>query len=373
MSPKTGLLLLTLAPGLLSAQRSISVEDWGAIPTGELVQLYKLVNAGGASARIATYGGALVSLEMPDKSGRMGDVTLGFDTLEDYLAVRPYIGALIGRYGNRIANARFPLEGRIYTLAANNGPNALHGGTRGFDKHVWAAAPFEGADGVGLVLRHISPDGDEGFPGTLAVEVRYTLTDANALRIEYQATTDAPTVVNLTNHAYFNLKDAGRTSVVDHVLQVDADHYNPVDPTLIPTGGPASVQGTPFDFREPHTIGERIDANDEQIRRGGGYDHNFILRRRTKDGLERAAVLSDPTTGRVMEAWTTEPGVQVYSGNFLDGSDKGKGGTAYQRRAAVCLETQHFPDSPNQPEFPSTALYPGQTYRSTTEYRFSTR
>ena len=373
MSPKTGLLLLTLAPGLLSAQRSISVEDWGAIPTGELVQLYKLVNAGGASARIATYGGALVSLEMPDEIGRMGDVTLGFDTLEDYLAVRPYIGALIGRYGNRIANARFSLEGRIYTLAANNGPNALHGGTRGFDKHVWAAAPFDGPDGVGLVLRHISPDGDEGFPGTLAVEVRYTLTDSNALRIEYQATTDAPTVVNLTNHAYFNLKDAGRTSVVDHVLQVEADHYNPVDSTLIPTGGPAPVQGTPFDFREPHAIGERIDANDEQIRRGGGYDHNFILRRRTKDGLERAAVLSDPTTGRVMEAWTTEPGVQVYSGNFLDGSDKGKGGTAYQRRAAVCLETQHFPDSPNQPEFPSTALYPGQTYRSTTEYRFSTR
>lgn len=362
--------LLLLSAVLLPAERSISVEDWGAESSGERVQLYRLENASGAAVRVATYGGALVSIEVPDKSGKLGDVLLGFDSLEGYLGEHPYFGTLVGRYGNRIARGMFELDGKVYTLAVNNPPNALHGGLQGFDKRVWAAAPFESSDGVGLTLRYISADGEEGFPGTLAVEVRYTWTDQNALRIDYEATTDKPTVVNLTNHAYFNLRDAGRSPVTEHALLLDADHYNRVDATLIPQGGPSAVEGTPFDFREPHQIGERIDADHPQIRFGGGYDHNYIIRRRTADGLERAAVVTEPTSGRVLEAWTTEPAVQLYTGNFLDGSVKGKQGHGYQRRSAFCLETQHYPDSPNQPSFPSTALYPGETYRSTTEYRF---
>ncbi|MBI1357467.1 MAG: galactose-1-epimerase [Acidobacteria bacterium] len=367
------LLLLALSPALLPGQRSIAVEEWGAAPSGERVQLYTLANSRGVVLRVTTYGGILVSLEVPDKAGRRGDVLLGFDSLEGYLGVHPYFGALIGRYGNRIAKGVFPLDDRLYTLAVNNGANALHGGIQGFDKRVWAAVPFEAADGVGLKLRYISADGEEGYPGTLAVEVRYTLTDDNALRLEYQATTDAPTVLNLTNHAYFNLKDAGRSPVLDHEVQIEADHYTPVDETLIPLGRPEPVEGTPFDFREPHKLGERIDADDEQIRFGGGYDHNYVLRRRNADDLEHAVTVYEPTSGRVMEVWTTQPGVQVYTGNFLDGSVKGKSGVAYQRRAALCLETQHYPDSPNQEAFPSAALYPGELYKSTTEYRFSTR
>lgn len=367
------LLTVCLSPAALLAERSISVEEWGSVPSGERVQLYTLENAKGASVRIATYGGILVSLSVPDKSGRMSDVLLGFDSLDGYLGEHPYFGALIGRYGNRIAKGKFTLDGKVYTLAVNNGPNGLHGGLQGFDKRVWAAAPFESDEGVGLKLRYISADGEEGYPGTLAVEVRYTLTDANAIRIEYHATTDAPTVLNLTNHAYFNLKDAGRSSITGHELLLEADHYNPVDSTLIPQGGPALVEGTPFDFRTAHKIGERIDADHEQIRFGGGYDHNYVLRRQTADDLERAAIVTEPTSGRVMEVWTTEPAVQIYTGNFLDGTVKGKGGTAYQRRASLCLETQHYPDSPNQPAFPTTALYPGEVYESTTEYRFSVR
>ena len=366
--------LLALAIGLPAyAQRSIRVEDWGSTPGGERVHLYSLTNATGVRARIATYGGVVVSLEVPDRAGRLGDVLLGFDSLQGYLGEHPYFGALIGRYGNRIAQGRFTLDGRAYTLAVNNGPNALHGGLRGFDKRVWAAKPFDAADGPGLELLLLSLDGEEGYPGSLTARVRYTLTDANALRIEYLAVTDAPTVKNLTNHVYFNLKDAGRGTALDHEVEIFADHFTPVDATLIPAGELRPVEGTPFDFRQPVKIGARIDRADEQLGHGGGYDHNFALSRRTRDGLELAVRVHEPATGRVMEAWTTEPGVQFYTGNFLDGTLDGKGGTRYAKRSAFCLETQHFPDSPNQPAFPSTVLRPGEQYRSATEYRFSVR
>jgi len=367
------LALLLLSTPLL-AQKGVTVEPWGKTPSGEYVELYTLTNAGGGQARIATYGGVIVSLTVPDKSGNLGDVVLGFDTLAGYADKTTYLGALIGRYGNRIAKGRFPLDGRTYTLAVNNGENALHGGLRGFDARVWAAVPFDGADGPGLALTYVSEDGEEGYPGTLTTRVLYIWTDQNALRIEYTANTDAPTVVNLTNHSYFNLKDAGKTDILATELQLFADHYSPVDATLIPTGEAAPVSGTPFDFRQPMQIGSRIDQQqDEQIKNGGGYDHNYIISRRSKDGLDIAARVHEAASGRVMEVWTTEPGVQFYTGNFLDGSYIGKDGTVYNRRAGFCFETQHYPDSPNQPEFPSTILRPGKTYRSTTEYRFSVR
>jgi aldose 1-epimerase len=366
------ILLLFITP--LLAQKGVTAEPWGKTPAGEYVELYTLTNAGGGQARIATYGGVVVSLTVPDKVGNLADVVLGFDTLEGYTSKTTYLGALIGRYGNRIAKGRFPLDGRTYTLPVNNGENALHGGIRGFDARVWAAVPFDGPDGPGLALTYVSEDGEEGYPGTLTVRVRYTWTDGNALRIEYAANTDAPTIVNLTNHSYFNLKDAGKTDILATELQLFADHYSPVDATLIPTGEAAPVAGTPFDFRQPMQIGSRINQQqDEQIKNGGGYDHNYIISRRTKDGLELTARVHEATTGRVMEVWTTEPGVQFYTGNFLDGSYIGKGGTVYNRRAGFCFETQHYPDSPNQPEFPSTVLRPGETYHSTTEYRFSVR
>lgn len=362
-------LVLLLAAAPLLAQ-SVTSEPWGKTPSGEHVQLYTLTSESGARVRIATYAGAVVSLEVPDKSGKLGDVVLGFDSLEGYLSDHPYFGSLIGRYGNRIAKGRFTLDGRTYSLAVNNGENALHGGLQGFNRRVWTAMPFETEDGVGLALTYVSEDGEEGYPGTLTARVRYTWTNDNTLRIDYAATTNAPTVLNLTNHSYFNLKDAGRSDILGHEMQIFADHYTPVDPTLIPTGEIAPVEGTPFDFRQPTPIGARIGENDEQLRNGGGYDHNSVLSRRTKDELELAVRVHEPTTGRTMEVWTTEPGVQFYTGNFLDGTFKGKGGVAYNKRSAICLETQHFPDSPNQEAFPSTVLRPGETYRSRTEYRF---
>ena len=357
----------------LSVAAGIEVEPWGETPEGEIVQLYTLTNSKGVRARIATYGGVVVSLEVPDKSGALSDVVLGFDSLEGYLGEHPYFGSLIGRYGNRIAKGRFSIDGREYTLATNNGPNALHGGIAGFNRRVWSAKPFTGDAGPGLTLQHISRDGEEGYPGALAVTVRYTLTDENELRIDYEATTDKPTVVNLTNHSYFNLKDAGKSDALEHRMQLMADHFTPVDATLIPTGESRPVGGTPFDFREPMAIGARIDQRDEQLGNGGGYDHNYVLSRRTKGELEIAARVYEPTTGRVMEVLTTEPGVQFYTGNFLDGTLTGKGGVTYAKRAAFCLETQHYPDSPNQEAFPSTVLRPGEVYESTTVYRFSVR
>jgi aldose 1-epimerase len=309
-------------------------------------------------------------MRSPDRDGKLADVVLGFDTLAGYLGTHPYFGALIGRYGNRIANGKFTLGGETYTLATNNGPNALHGGIKGFDKVLWTAEPAAG--GASLVLRYVSQDGEEGYPGTLSTKVSYTLGDDNALRIDYEATTDKPTVVNLTSHSYFNLKDGGASPILDHEIMIAASRYTPVDATLIPAGEIAPVEATPFDFRTATAIGARIEADDEQIKFGLGYDHNFALDR-TGDGLVLAARVYEPTTGREMEVHSTEPGVQFYTGNFLDGSVVGKGGVAYQKRAAFCLETQHFPDSPNHPDFPSTVLEPGQTYRSTTVYKFSAR
>ncbi len=348
---------------------AVSSAPFGETPAGEKVRIFTLSNTNGFEARITTYGGIIVSLKAPDKNGNLGDVVHGFDSLDGYLGEHPYFGALIGRYGNRIARGRFTLDGRTYTLATNNNANHLHGGLRGFDKVVWAAKPFEDAAGPGVELTYISPDGDQGYPGELAATVTYTLTDGNQLRIDYHATTNKPTVLNLTNHTYFNL--AGGGTILDHELTIEADHYTPIDSTLIPTGKLEGVGGTPFDFRQPAKIGARIEDKGEQIANGLGYDHNFALRRSTAAELELAARVHDPSSGRVLEVLTTEPGVQFYSGNFLDGTVAGKSGVKYPRRSALCLETQHFPDSPNQENFPSTVLRPGQTYQSTTIFRFS--
>ncbi len=356
-----------------ASPKGIAVQNFGKTSAGETVELYTLTNAQGMEARISTYGGILISLKAPDRGGALADVVLGHDDLESYITNNsPFLGALVGRYGNRIGKAQFALQGTTYKLAANDGPNHLHGGTRGFDKVVWKAEKVDAADGVGLALRYVSADGEVGNPGTLAAKVTYTLTDGNALRIDYEASTDKPTVVNLTNHAYFNLKDAGASTILGHELTLNADLFTPVDKTLIPTGELRPVEGTPFDFRQPLAIGARISQADEQLQFGGGYDHNFVLNRQG-DGLSLAARVHEPSTGRVMEVFTTEPGVQFYAGNFLDGSITGRGGIAYQKRSGFCLETQHYPDSPNKPDFPSTALEPGQNYRSSTEFRFSSR
>ena len=356
-------------------------QPFGMTHRGEAVSLYTLKNAHGMQAKVLDYGGIIVSLRVPDRNGRLDDVVLGFDSLGDYERGSPYFGAIIGRYGNRIARGRFTLDGRTYTLATNNGPNHLHGGVRGFDKVVWTAAQFERGDSVGLVLNYTSPDGEEGYPGTLRATVTYTLTDKNEFIFDYQATTDRPTPVNLTQHSYFNLAGDGKGDILGHVVTLNADRFTPVDSTLIPTGEVKSVAGTPFDFRTSTAIGARIDRNDEQLRYGRGYDHNFVLNkggnggRGGKGGIEGdltlAAHVYEPTTGRVMEISTTEPGLQFYSGNFLDGSIKGKGGRVYGHRTGLCLETQHYPDSPNHANFPSTILRPGQRYQSRTVFAFT--
>ena len=343
--------------------------EFGKTPSGETVELYTLKNSKGMEADISTYGGVVVSLKVPDRTGKLGDIVLGFDDFQGYLLPPPYFGAIIGRYGNRIGHARFMLDGTEYKLAKNDGENSLHGGKRGFDKVMWHAKPVGGQS---LELTYLSKDGEEGYPGNLNAKVVYTVTDHNELRIEYTATTDKDTVVNLTNHSYFNLAGQGEGDILNHQLTLNADRYTPVDQGLIPTGELRSVVGTPFDFRQPHAIGERIASNDEQIRLGGGYDHNFILNR-SGHGLSLAAKVTDAKSGRVMEVLTTEPAIQFYTGNFLDGAIHGKGGKVYGRRSALCLETQHYPDSPNHPAFPTTELKPGQTYHTTTVYRFSTQ
>jgi aldose 1-epimerase len=338
------------------------------------VTLFTLANAHGMELRAVSYGGIILSLQVPDREGRLGDVALGYDDLAGYLAETPYFGAIIGRYGNRIGGASFPLDGEAYSLAANDGTNHLHGGRVGFDKVVWNTEPFENEEGVGVVFSRTSPDGEEGYPGNLSVQVTYTLTDRNELIFDYLATTDAATPVNLTQHTYFNLAGHGSGDVLGHHLLINASRYTPVDEGLIPTGELAPVEGTPFDFRTSHTIGERIESDDIQMVRGGGYDHNWILdREEAGEGEPTLAVrVEEPTSGRLMAVYTTEPGVQFYSGNFLDGSITGKDGVVYTHRTGFCLETQHFPDSPNQPGFPSTILRPGEEYRSRTVYRFST-
>ena len=356
--------LIVGAIGMNAATKQTSA-DWGKTREGTLVRIYTLTNQHGVEARITNYGGIIVSLKAPDRKGAMADVVLGFDSLDGYLnSPSPYFGALIGRYGNRIGHARFTLDGVEHKLAANNGENSLHGGKRGFNMAVWT--PRELPDG-GLELTYLSKDGEEGYPGNLKTTVTYHLTDANELRIEYAATTDKDTVLNLTNHAYFNLKGAGEGDILAHTITLNADRFTPVDAGLIPTGELRPVSDTPFDFRKPVAIGARIDQNDEQLKLGKGYDHNFVV---NGSGMRLAVRVEEPSTGRVMEVRTDQPGVQFYTGNFLDGSIKGKGGKTYGFRTGFCLETQHFPDSPNKPKFPSTVLKPGQTFRSTTVYQF---
>lgn len=353
------------------AKGKMTRQAFGKTPEGEAVELYTLTNSKGMEAAITTYGGIIVSLKTPDKTGKLADIVLGFDNLDGYLKGHPYFGAIIGRYGNRISRGRFTLNGVEYTLARNNGENALHGGLKGFDKVVWKAAEVPAAGGQALELTYLSKDGEEGYPGNLSVKVTYTLTEDSELRIDYDATTDKDTVLNLTNHSYFNLAGQGEGDILGHQLVLEADRYTPVDAGLIPTGELPTVEGTPFDFRQPHTIGERINARNEQLTLGRGYDHNYVVNG-PAGALRLAARVTEPVSGRVMEVRTTEPGVQLYTGNFLDGSNIGKGGKVYRRRYGFCLETQHFPDSPNQPSFPSVVLKPGGRYRTTTVYRFST-
>lgn len=347
----------------------VVVTPIGVSPDGDSVHRVTLVNAAGMEVQALTWGAIITSIKVPDRAGALGDVVLGHETLDGYVKASPYFGAVAGRYANRIAKGKFTLDGVTYTLAVNNGPNALHGGLKGFDKVTWKAEPFHRTGAVGVTMKYVSRDGEEGYPGTLTAAVTYTLTDDNTLRIDYEATTDKATPVNLTQHSYFNL--TGHGDVLAHEVTLAADRYLPVDSTLIPIGVLAPVEGTPFDFRTPHTVGERIGAADAQLAIGHGYDHTFVLTR-PDTGLALAARVHDPASGRILEVRTTEPGIQFYTGNFLDGTIVGKGGAAYGPRAALCLESHHFPDSPNQPAFPSTILRPGAVYRSSTTWTFTT-
>ena len=348
---------------------------FGRTPDGIAIDVFTLTNANGVEVRTIPYGAIIVSLRVPDRSGQLGDVVLGFDTFDDYITKKPpYFGAIVGRYGNRIAKGRFTLDGKTYQLATNNGPNHLHGGVKGFDKLVWHGEAFNRDGNVGVVYTVTSPDGDEGYPGTLNVRVTYTLTPANELTVDYDATADKATPVNLTQHSYFNLAGDGSGDILGHELTIDADRYTPVDETLIPTGELAPVEGTPFDFRKATAIGARIGAEHTQLRYGGGYDHNWVLNSSTSSAPGappvHAARVVDPKSGRTLDISTTEPGLQFYAGNFLDGTITGKSGHVYKHRNGLCVETQHFPDSPNHQNFPSTILRPGARYQSRTVFAF---
>jgi aldose 1-epimerase len=352
-----------------SAASLPAAQPFGKTKDGQAVEIYTLKNSKNAEARIMTYGGIVVSLKVPDRSGSLGDVVLGYDNLDGYLTNSPYFGALIGRYGNRIGHARFSLEGKSCTLATNDGPNTLHGGVKGFDKVVWTAKPLLTKEGSpALALTYFSKDGEEGYPGNLNVTATYTLTEDNSLKVEFSATTDKPTVVNLTHHSYFNL--AGKGDILGHVVTIDSDKFTPVDATLIPTGELRPVQGTPFDFRKATPIGARIAQADEQLKFGKGYDHNWVINK-AKSGVSVQAKVTEPTTGRVLEVLSDEPALQFYSGNFLDGTIHGKAGGVYQHRNGFCMEPQHYPDSPNKKSFPSTELKPGQTFHNVIIYKFS--
>ena len=354
---------------------TINQAPFGKTPDGTPVEIYTLRNGKGMEARIMTYGGIVQSLKVPDKNGKFDDVVLGFDNLDgytrdSYVKGCPYFGALIGRYGNRIGGAKFTLEGKTYTLAANNGPNSLHGGIKGFDKVVWQAKSWVTADGPALELTYVSKDGEEGFPGNLKVTAVYTLTDKNELRLDFTATTDQPTLCNLTHHSYFNLAGQGNGDILGHLVYINADATTPVDSTLICTGEIKPVDGTPFDFRKPTAIGARINDPDTVLQYGPGYDHNWVINKPLGQ-LGLMARVVNPGSGRVMEVLSTEPGLQFYAGNFLDGSLTGKDGKVYQRRNGFCMEPHHYPDSPNKPQFPSTELKPGETYHNTIIYKFS--
>ena len=367
-----GLLLLSVSS--LQAESKMEKKPFGQLPDGQAIDLYTLTNAHGMQVAITNYGAAIVSIKVPGRQGKMDDVALGYDTLDGYVSDKAFLGATVGRYGNRIGHAKFTLGGTEYNLAKNNGENTLHGGKVGFNKKVWQAREVPSGGEQSLELSYVSKDGEEGYPGTLRASVTFTLpNDRNALIIDYRATTDKTTVVNLTNHTYFNLSGEGHGDILKYQLELDASHFTPVDQTLIPTGEVLATKGTPLDFSKPVEIGARINDNDPQLKFGKGYDHNYVLDRNGKPGLIEAAEVFDPQSGRVLQVYTTEPGIQFYTGNFLQGEEHGKGGKVYTYRSAFCLETQHFPDSPNKPSFPSTELKPGQEYRSTTEFRFSVR
>jgi aldose 1-epimerase len=363
----------TMADSLnVQSKPTISVAAFGSMPDGTSISKYTLTNSSGMTMSVINYGGIITHLNAPDKNGTFEDVVLGYDSLSGYLKSSPYFGALIGRYGNRIAKGKFILDGKTYSLGQNNGPNNLHGGPNGFDKRVWNIEEHAVDNGSALKLSYLSKDMEEGYPGNLQAEVIYHLTDSNELRINYRATTDKKTIVNLTQHTYFNLSGNTKTDILSHELFINADKFVPVDKTLIPTGELKNVSETPFDFKTPVAIGARINKDDQQLKAGGGYDHCWALNR-TSDSLELAATLHDPATGRVMSVYTTEPGIQFYSGNFLDGSITGKYNTVYKHRYGLCLETEHFPDSPNQKNFPPVILSPGEVYSTQTVYTFSVK
>ncbi|GFE89016.1 aldose epimerase family protein [Steroidobacter agaridevorans] len=355
------------------SKNTISKAAFGTMPDGTAVDLFTMVNANGMEVRATNYGGIITALLVPDGTGKATDVTLGLKSFDDYVKNPPYFGAIIGRYGNRIAKGQFKIDDQTFKLPKNDGPNTLHGGVKGFDKVVWQAEPFEKEDSVGVIFTYTSKDGEEGFPGNLQTRVTYTLTDKNELSLDYHATTDKPTVVNLTQHAYFNLAGDGNGDVLGHEFTIYADGYTPVNKQLIPTGKIEPVTDTPFDFRNKVKLADRVNVDNEQIKFGKGIDHNFVLKKKDPKALTLAARVSEPTTRRVMEVHTTEPGVQFYTGNFLDDTLAAKAGKPYAKHSGFCLETQHFPDSPNQPEFPSTVLRPGEEYNSKTVYTFSVR
>ena len=358
----------------IQQENTMNVEssDFGSLPDGTAVKLFTLKNANGVEAGVTNYGGTLVTLKTPDKNGKFEDILLGFDSVQGYLQREvPYFGATIGRYGNRIAGGKFTLDGKEYALALNNGPNSLHGGLKGFDKVVWEAEEFSNENEAGVKLHYLSPDMEEGFPGNLSVDVIYTLNNDNELRIDYKATTDKKTIVNLTNHAYFNLTGDLSKDILDHKVMINADQFVPVDANTIPLGELRPVEGTPFDFTEAVKVGKRIGENHEQLKAGNGYDHTWVVNGEAGN-MRLAATVYEPNSGRFMEIETTEPGVQFYTGNWLNGTLRGKGVT-YKKRTGLCLETQHFPDSPNQPQFPSTELNPGETYETSTVHKFSVK
>jgi aldose 1-epimerase len=370
----TLLLLLSASLNARSPEGKIRISDFGRTKDGETVYRYTLTNEKGFEAQVISFGATLASLTTPDRTGKTADIVLGYDTLDGYEQDKSYFGATIGRYGNRIAGGQFTLNGTVFHLPKNDGPNTLHGGTIGFNKRVWTGVDRSRGDAQVLELTYTSPDGEQGFPGTLKVKVTYTLPrEKNELQIDYSATTDKDTVVNLTNHSYFNLSGVVNQEILDHQLLLRAPEFTPVDSTLIPTGELRKVADTPFDFTKPTSIGARIKLQEEQLKFGKGYDHNWVLESAAPGELRLAAEVFEPATGRVLQVLTTEPGIQFYSGNFLDGTVRGKGGELYGHRTGFCLETQHFPDSPNHPNFPSTVLKPGQTYQTTTVFRFSAR